>query len=109
MQPEAGLAVAVDGDNDFDDFEEDEMTKRIREEEERIQNRLREKSVSNVGISSSSMRKNKSAKSKAVRITNSSWPRKSRRKENGRKTISGRKKWVSKNMLNLMKKQDGGR
>jgi hypothetical protein len=32
-------------DNEFDDFEEDEMTKRIREEEERVQARLREKSV----------------------------------------------------------------
>lgn len=32
-------------DNEFDDFEEDEMTKRIREEEERVQTRLREKSV----------------------------------------------------------------
>jgi hypothetical protein len=28
-------------ENDFNDFEEDEMTKRIREEEERIQNKLR--------------------------------------------------------------------
>lgn len=32
-------------DNEFDDFEEDEMTKRIREEEERVQTRLKEKSV----------------------------------------------------------------
>lgn len=32
-------------ENDFNDFEEDETTKRIREEEERIQNLLRDKSV----------------------------------------------------------------
>ena len=32
-------------DNEFDDFEEDEMTKRIRQEEERVQAKLREKSV----------------------------------------------------------------
>lgn len=32
-------------ENDFNDFEEDETAKRIREEEERIQNLLRDKSV----------------------------------------------------------------
>lgn len=32
-------------ENDFNDFEEDETTKRIREDEERIQNQLKEKSV----------------------------------------------------------------
>lgn len=32
-------------ENDFNDFEEDETAKRIREEEDRIQNLLRDKSV----------------------------------------------------------------
>ena len=36
---------AEPADNEFNDFEEDEMTKKIREEEERVQNQLREKSV----------------------------------------------------------------
>lgn len=35
-------------ENDFNDFEEDETTKRIREEEERIQNLLRDKSVAGI-------------------------------------------------------------
>ena len=72
VQPQAGLAVVDDGDNDFDDFEEDEMTKRIREEEERIQKRLREKNVHKGRISSRNTRKNKSAKNKAARNTKSS-------------------------------------
>ena len=38
---QGGFPAVDDGENDFDDFEEDEMTKRIREEEERIQSRLR--------------------------------------------------------------------
>jgi hypothetical protein len=41
----AFTGVTAEVADDFNDFEEDEMTKRIREEEERVQQRLREKSV----------------------------------------------------------------
>jgi hypothetical protein len=44
-QPAGGFDGQPEDENDFNDFEEDETTKRIREEEERIQNTLREKSV----------------------------------------------------------------
>lgn len=44
-EPTGANYGAQGGDNEFNDFEEDEMTKRIREEEERIQTLLQEKSV----------------------------------------------------------------
>ena len=43
-----GLAVADEfegGDNEFNEFEEDETTRRIREEEDRVQSLLKQKSV----------------------------------------------------------------
>lgn len=70
--PPGGFPAVDDGDNDFDDFEEDEMTKRIREEEERIQNRLREKSVRMGRFRSRSGRISRSASNRAGRTTNGS-------------------------------------
>lgn len=53
-------------ENEFNDFEEDEMTRKIREEEERIQNTLRDKSVLLQLVSKKSMSKRQLAKQKAA-------------------------------------------
>jgi hypothetical protein len=65
FQQSTALESEQTGDNDFNDFEEDEMTRRIREEEEQFQVRLREKSVPMMRIRRENGRINSNANNKA--------------------------------------------
>ena len=61
-----------DANEDFNDFEEDEVTRKIREEEEKQQNMLREKSVTISSSSKENGRKNVSVRRKAANSLKSS-------------------------------------
>lgn len=80
-QPTGGEFPSDANDNDFNDFEEDEMTRRIREEEERIQTSLREKSVLMTLQSKPNGSKKASVKLKDADSSRNSSPERSRRSE----------------------------
>jgi hypothetical protein len=109
MPQQGGVEGGAGEENEFNDFEEDETTKRIREEEERIQNTLKEKSVRTHPRRTGSGRKRLHARPTGNASWRSFWPARSRRRPNGLPRTSGRSPSARRNWPSSMSRPAGVR